>query len=190
MPLPKSSPFAIALPFLLSLSLAGSALAQDLPSPESLLAGAGEQGALMKQYRDILRNPDADIRHSAFMKLAVVEDPLIRQMAYDEAFSAADATMRLLALRYSLFDRENIVVSFPGTDLPPRAYRILNKDYSNGEFLAQSGPRAAGRVQGMKVMMQYNACALELTLNDEDRLVGEQICSDQKLPIEIDLRGM
>lgn len=179
-----------ALTLALSLAFAGSSLAQDLPSPESLLAGAGEQGALMNQYREILRNPDPDIRHSAFMKLAVVEDPLVRQMAYDEAFSAADATMRMLALRYSLFDRANIVVSFPGSDLPPRSYRLLERNFSNGEFLAQSGARSPGRVQGLQVVMEYNQCILELVLNDDDILAGEQKCPDEKLPIEINLRGM
>ncbi len=174
----------------LSLLFAGSTLAQDLPSPESLLSGAEEQGTLMSQYRDILRNPDADIRHSAFMKLAVVEDPLVRQMAYDEAFSAADASMRMLALRFSLFDRENIVVEFPGTDLPPKSYRLLERNYSNGEFLAQSGPRSLGRVQGLQVVIQYNLCVLELVLNDDDALIGEQICADEKLPIKVNLRGI
>lgn len=179
-----------SLALALSLTCATSLPAQDLPSPESLLAGADEQGALMNQYRDILRNPDPDIRHSAFTKLAVVEDPLVRQMAFDEGFSAADATMRMLALRYSLFDRERIVVEFPGTDLPPQSYRLIERDYSNGDFVAQSGATRPGRVQGLQVVIEYNQCILELVLNDDDALVGEQVCPDQRLPIEINLRGL
>ena len=172
------------------LALSAPTTAQDLPSPESLLAGASEQGALMNKYREILRNPDADIRHSAFIQLAVVDDPLIRQMAYDEAFSASDATRRALALRYSLFDRESIVVQFPGTGQPPDAYRLVERNYSTGEFVARSGNTRPGRVQGLQVMIEYNRCMLDLNLNDDDMLVGEQICAEQRIPIQVDLRGM
>lgn len=171
-------------------ALSAPAPAQTLPSPESLLAGASEQGALMDKYREILRNPDADIRHSAFIQLAVVEDPLIRQMAYDEAFSASDATLRALALRYSLFDRESIIVQYPGSELPPDAYRLVERNYSTGEFVARSGNTRPGRVQGLQVMIEYNRCMLELALNDDDMLVGEQICAEQRIPIQVDLRGM
>lgn len=167
--------------------LAGPAAADGkLPSPDSLRKSAQESGTLLDQYREILRDPDASTRMSAFIQLSRVDDPIIREMAYSEAFGSSDADLRALALKYSLFDRKIFVVEYLDDSAAPEPYQLRNGDLINGDFTFNAGQ---GRAQGTTVQIQISGCTSKLVLDDADMLLGDLTCEDKRTPIRIDLRG-
>ncbi len=174
----------------LALGSAGQASAQALPSPDALRGAATEQAALLQQYREIMRDPDANVRLAAFTQLAVVEDPVVRQMAYDEAFGSTDRLLRAMALRYSFFDRAEFTLRFPSSSDQPVTVPLRGRDRATGDFSYQvDGYRFNGRVQGLTVEMPRSGCALLFRLDDEDMLMGEANCGGTIRPVMIDLRG-
>ncbi len=166
---------------------ASGAQAQALPDPAALLASAQQTGGLIQQYRDILRNPDANVRLAAFIQLARVDDPVVRQMAYDEGFASSDALLRNMALRYSFFDRSHFIITYADGATQAETYRIPESDLTTGEFRFANG--YPGRVQGSKVQLTYGECVYDFALDDEDLLVGEETCRGERKPVTIDLRG-
>lgn len=179
---------------LLALALVGvtgAAAAQALPSPDALRSAATENAGLLQQYREIMRDPDPNVRLSAFTQLAVVDDPVIRQMAYDEAFGSTDSMLRAMALRYSFFDRAQFTMRFPSSTDQPITVSIESRDHSTGDFRHRVGVGAPniGRVQGFAVEMLLDRCDYAFLLNDEDMLVGESNCRGTIRPVMIDLRG-
>ena len=177
----------------LSVFLSGISIAaaQSLPSPDALRAAANKDSALMEQYREILRDPDPNVRLSAFTQLARVDSPIYRHMAYDEAFASGDHTLRALALKYSLFDRSNIIIHYPGTDSAPEKFDLTKFDLTNGDFVIRgSGYSWSARVQGLSVHISFRSeCAADLTLDDDDVLTGVLNCQKKQQKAVIDLRG-
>ena len=167
------------------------ATAQSLPSPDDLRAAAGKDSELMEQYRDILRDPDPNVRLSAFTKLARVESPIYRHMAYDEAFASGDHTLRALALKYSLFDRSDIIIHYPGSEIAPEKFDLKKFNLTNGDFeVYRGGYTWSGRVQGLSVHISFRSeCAVDFTLNDDDVLTGLLKCNKKQQKAVIDLRG-
>ena len=174
----------------MALAMAGQASAQALPSPEELRGEATEKSALLQQYREIMRDPDANVRLAAFTQLAAVDDPVVRQMAYDEAFGSTDRLLRSIALRYSFFDRNEVTLRFPSSTEQPVTVPLRDRDHTTGNFnYFVDGSRYNGRVQGLTVEMPRRGCALLFRLNDEDMLMGEANCDGTIRPVMIDLRG-
>lgn len=169
------------------LAAGAGAAADKLPSPESLLKSAQESGTLLDQYRDVLRNPDASVRMSAFVQLARVDDPIVREMAYSEAFGSSDADLRALALKYSFFDRREFVIEYLDDSRPPQPIPLRKPDLVTGDFDFVGG---TGRSQGTTVQIQFGGnCSTKLALDDADMLLGDLVCPDGRTPIRIDLRG-
>jgi len=178
--------------YLVALALISAAQlsAQSLPSPDALRGEATEKSALLQQYREIMRDPDANVRLAAFTQLAVVDDPVVRQMAYDEAFASTDRHLRSMALRYSFFDRTELTLRFPSSSNVPVTVPFRTKDHTTGDFSYHvDGFRFNGRVQGLTVEMPRRGCALFFQLDDEDKLMGEANCDGTVSPVMIDLRG-
>lgn len=166
------------------------ATAQSLPSPDSLRAAANKDSVLMQQYRDILRDSDPAVRLSAFVQLSRVDNPIYRRMAYDEAFASGDYTLRALALKYSLFDRTDIIIHYPGTEAPPERFSLRKFDLANGDFVIRDHNDRKGRVQGLSVHIQFSkGCAADFELDDSDVLSGVLNCDKTQYPAQIDLRG-
>lgn len=181
----------VAVVLLSHLAVGAAAAGPSLPSPESLRSAAVKTAGLIEQYRQILRDPDANVRLAAFTQLARVDDPVIRQIAYEEGFASSDKLLRAMALKFSLFDRKALILESPDSDAPPATFAMREEDLTTGDFsYTAAASLLNGRVQGLSVHLGlFGGCTADLNLNDEDKLLGEQRCPKEKKPVQIDLRG-
>ncbi len=164
------------------------ARADSLPDPEDVLADVGGDAVKIEQYRQALRSPDANERLAAFVAMAGVDHPVVRQIAYEEGFASSDLQLRSLALRYRFFDRETFRVRYLDGNSQPVLITIVDPNWTNGDFKAYRGASRPGKVQGLSVEFE-TGCTVLLELNDEDRLVGTEICNETRRDVEVDIRG-
>ncbi|MEM7121954.1 MAG: hypothetical protein AAF563_11795 [Pseudomonadota bacterium] len=179
------SAFMIAL---LMLGVSAFARAESLPDPEELLADVGGDAAKIEQYRQAMRDPDANARLAAFIAMAGTDHPIVRQIAYEEGFASSDMQLRAMALRYSLFDRETFRIRYLDGNSQPLMVTIKDPNWTNGDFTAYRGGNRPGKVQGLSVEFE-TGCTVLLELNDEDMLVGTEICGETRRDVEVDIRG-
>lgn len=189
---------------------AASVVAADSGTDRSLANRITQRAEALKQYRDLLANPDQNIRLAALDEMTKSDSPTVRELAYKIGFSSPDETMRSLAL-YSIFSRRlsEVIVHVTNMDAVPESFAktfgsrlalgIRNFDHAKGQFVVATpwpGSRG-GQVSGLSVVFtkgnryeENPGCNLNLHLEDGAILKGEMLCGGFSGPVQVTIKLM
>ena len=174
---------------------ATTAVAQ--PSADELIAQAQERAAKITEYREVLNHPDQNVRLAALDIMLKSEDPVMREIAYNQAFISADETMRAVALRNRLKHLSEFTFTLSLTEEPTELektaiveqlqgiYGIAINDYDvdSGKISKFNGDsRNTGQVSGTSLVLDHamRSCRGDLTLGEGPNLVGTFTCSHSR----------
>ncbi len=181
----------------LTTALFATAPAYAQPSADEILKQAQERASVIEEYRQLLNNPDQNVRVAGLDVMLKSDDSAMREIAFSIAFASADDTMRAIALKnkFSYLKTLNFQLSLPEqpteleetgiVDAFSRVYSIQLETYdaNTGEFTLKSGTaKSPGQVAGigMDFNDKYFRCNASLTLGDGPELVGMLNCSHPK----------
>lgn len=172
-------------------------VAVSQPSAEELMAQAKERAARIAEYRDILNNPDQNVRLAALDIMLQSDDPVMREVAYKQGFISADDTMRAVALRNRLNDLREFTFQLSLTDSPTEVEKQAIVEEFQGiygiqirEYDVNSGKvvkfndyhQNSGQVSGISLVLNFEAkrCRGDFTLGDGPVLEGTITCSNKR----------
>ena len=181
----------VLLGSLLASSFSSVAFSEQL-SPEDIIKQAQERASQISKYRELLSNPDQNVRVAALDVMLKSDDPAMREIAFNIAFVSADSAMRGIALRnkflylktltFSLELKENASKSeqIEIENKFANAYVVKIKQYdSNTGIIESRNIYFTGQVSGTGMSFNNNQdyCSADMVLNDEVELVGTLNCA-------------
>jgi len=176
-------------------ALLAAAPAHSQSSADEILKQAQERASTIEEYRQLLNNPDQNVRVAGLDVMLKSDDPAMREIAFSIAFASADDTMRAIALKnkFNYLKTLNFKLILPEqptelektgiVDTFSKAFTIQLDSYdaNTGELIFRSG-NGQGQVAGigMDFNDKYFRCNASLTLGDGPELVGMLNCSHPK----------
>lgn len=182
---------APVLCLLASLLASGPSVGQS--SADELLARAQERAAKIAEYREVLNNPDQNVRLAALDIMLQSDDPVMREVAYNQGFISADDTMRAVTLRNRLSDLSEFTFQLSLTDNPTEVekqaitaefqgiygVRIQEYELDTGKVIQFNGrSQNTGQVSGTSLVLNFGVkhCRGDFTLGDGPVLEGTITC--------------
>jgi hypothetical protein len=173
--------------------LTGVALAQTAGVDHvevDLIEKARARARQVEETKQVLGDPDQNVRLAAFEAMVGSDDLLLRELALDAGLASTDQLLRGLALRYTVLGLEQLNLTLaPDASAPKpvqeRVQAYLEKtgrnfvlnidpdrvDLPRGTFGAGS-PSNSGNVSGTVVTFDYGYYTGELHLQDDNTLAG------------------
>tara|TARA_R110002073_G_scaffold940_7_gene6996 strand:+ start:32877 stop:33494 length:618 start_codon:yes stop_codon:yes gene_type:complete len=192
-----SIPYARQLIAVLLCSSVVAVSAVAAPGADELIAQAQERAAKITEYREVLNHPDQNVRLAALDIMLKSEDPVMREIAYNQAFISADETMRAVALRNRLKDLSEFTFTLSLTEKPTELEKTAILENLQGiygiainAYDVDSGKisefndyyRNTGQVSGTSLVLDdaNKSCRGDFTLGDGPTLVGTFTCTHNK----------
>jgi len=163
---------------------------------DDMLKQIQERAAKVKQYRELLGNPDQTIRISALDVMLKSDDHVMRELAFNLGFSSADDAMRAIALKNKIVYMKQLNFNLSLTETPTEvekkgileefsyAYSIDIQDYdiNSGAFKFRNYGRSKGQVSGTGLSLQDNSynCSANTALSEGATLMGTLKCTAGK----------
>ena len=171
-------------------------------SSDDMLKQIQERAAKVKQFKELLNNPDQTIRVSALDVMLKSNDQVMRELAFNQGFSSADAAMNAIALKNKINYMQQLNFTLKLTDNPTEeekksiteyysnkySIQISEYDLNTGSFTFRAGK---GQVSGAQVSTQYSAgtrCSSNSRLSDSALLKGTLKCSNGNYLMELQLQ--
>ena len=159
-------------------------------SSDDMLKQIQERAAKVKQFKELLNNPDQTVRVSALDVMLKSNDPVMRELAFNLGFSSADAAMNAIALKNKIKYMKQLNFNLTLTDSPTALekkaiqetfsnnYYIEIKDYDSntGSFLTHRY-RGKGQVSGSEISTISKDCSTNVRVSDGASLKGVLKCS-------------
>lgn len=158
---------------------------------EDMLKQIQERAAKVKQYRELLGNPDQTIRISALDVMLKSDDHVMRELAFNLGFSSADDAMRAIALKNKLVYMKQLNFNLSLTETPTEvekkaileqfshAFSIDIQDYdiNSGAFKFSSRSGNTGQISGTGISLQSYRCSANAALSEGATLIGVLKCT-------------
>jgi len=159
---------------------------------DDMLKQIQERAAKVKQYRELLGNPDQTIRISALDVMLKSDDHVMRELAFNLGFSSADDAMRAIALKNKIVYMKHLNFSLSLTKTPTEIEKkgILQKfshaysidiqgyDINSGAFKFGRYGKLKGQVSGTGVSLQSTYCSANIALSEGATLTGTLKCTN------------
>lgn len=182
------SPRILALIGLFAILAVPPMPAADLPDPDALRTKASEQSKRLNKYRELMADPDPNIRISAFKALIETNDPALRKIAFDAALTSADPVLRNIGLKYKLFSMNKLMFNWRDGGRTTSA-GMRDHDYATGNFQVRASRTYSARVIGDRVEFDgvWN-CSGALEFDGDRRVTGTLKCDEEQVPAYIVIR--
>lgn len=170
-------------------SLSFSALAQT--SAAQIVEQARERARQLDEIKQVLNDPDQNVRLAAFEAMVDSGDPLMRELALDAGIASTDQVLRGLALKYAVLSLEQLNLSLildPGApkEVQEKSRAYLEKtgssfvlkidtksvDVARGYFHLPGNSNRTGNISGLVLTFDYGYHTGELHLQDDNTLAG------------------
>lgn len=179
----RSMPLHLALLSSLLLSLP----VHSQPSADEIIAQAQQRAGKIDEYRQLLNNPDQNVRLAGLDILLKSDDPAMREIAFSLGFASLDDTMRAITLKNRFSDLKVLNFQMSLRDKPTETeksaivekfggvYAVKLKSYDvNTGWLVFSG--GEGQVVGTGLDFQRDRCRGSFLLGEGAVLEGVINC--------------
>ncbi len=161
-------------------------------TPEDILKQAQERANQISKYRELLSNPDQNVRVAALDVMLKSDDPAMREIAFNIAFVSADSAMRGIALRNKFIYLQTLTFSLELRENASELEKTIIKDkfaYTYNLELKKYDPNSGiiefrnsnikGQVSGtgMSFNNRSDHCNADMVLDDGAELVGTLNCT-------------
>lgn len=172
----------------LALAVATDGWAQ---SAAEIIEQARARARQVEEIKQVLNDPDQNVRLAAFEAMVGSDDALMRELALDAGLNSTDQVLRGMALRHAVLGLAQLTISLAVDESAPkeiqessREFLLKNgsvytmtideksKDLSTGAFHAVGQPSHRGNVSGLVVTFKYSYYSGELHLQDDNTLAG------------------
>ena len=171
------------------IATAATVAADSLPDPEALRSKAQEKSSRLDGYRQLMNDPDPNVKIEAFKALYETQDPALRKIAFDIALTSADPVLRNMALKYKIFSMNQLMLNWDDGARTSSVAVDPKADLATGNFRIFSRTWQSARVIGDRVEFDgIDKCSGALEFDGDRRLVGELQCQGEQAPIYIVIR--
>ncbi|MFX3658242.1 MAG: hypothetical protein ACN6I7_03710 [bacterium] len=169
--------------------LAVDAIAQT--SVTDVIEQARARARQIEEVKQVLNDPDQNVRLAAFEAMVGSSDALMRELALDAGLASTDQVLRGLALKHVVLGLEQLTITLTTDTAAPgpsqeRARAYLEKtgpslqleidtkktDFGRGMFHQPGNTSRSGNVSGLVVTFNYGYHTGELHLQDDNTLAG------------------
>jgi hypothetical protein len=173
---------------LLALAIAAEGWAQ---SAAEIVEQARARARQVEEIKQVLNDPDQNVRLAAFEAMVGSDDSLMRELALDAGLNSTDQVLRGLALRHAVLGLAQLTLTLTVDDSAPKSTQETTRDYleksgstyvmaidqktkdlSTGAFNLPSYANHRGNVSGLVVTFNYSNYIGELHLQDDNTLAG------------------
>lgn len=170
-------------------SLSYSALAQT--SAAQIVEQARERARQLDEIKQVLNDPDQNVRLAAFEAMVDSGDPLMRELALDAGIASTDQVLRGLALKYAVLSLEQLNITLSLDPDAPKEVQEKSRTYlektgagfvlkidtksvdiPRGYFQQPGNSNRTGNISGLILTFDYAYHAGELHLQDDNTLAG------------------
>lgn len=173
---------------LLAMTMTLDALAQA--SPSEIIDQARARARHIEEIKQVLSDPDQNVRLAAFEAMVTSDDPLMRELALDAGLASTDRVLRGLALRHAVLGLAQLTITLAVDDSAPKPVQERTRDHlekSGNSYVAPIDPKGSdltngafhsgnakyrGNVSGLVVTFSYPYYTGELHLQDDNSLAG------------------
>jgi len=175
--------------FLIFLVASAEALAQA--NTADIIEQARARARQVEEIKQVLTDPDQNVRLAAFEGMVDSGDPLMREIALDTGLASTDRVLRGLALKHTILGLAQLSITLTVDDSAPKpvqdkSVKYLEKngnnyiltfdpkgsDLNRGFFHPPGNLHWAGNVSGTVVTFNYGKYTGELILQDDNTLAG------------------
>lgn len=173
---------------LLALGVAADAWAQ---STAEIIEQARARARQVEEIKQVLNDPDQNVRLAAFEAMVGSDDSLMRELALDAGMNSTDQVLRGMALRHAVLGLSQLTFTLAVDSSAPKVIQDSSreflekngnsyvmamdpktKDLLTGEFSLPGNPNHRGNVSGQVVTFKYPYYTGELHLQDDNTLAG------------------
>lgn len=173
---------------LLALTLAADAWAQ---SAAEIIEQARARARQVEEIKQVLNDPDQNVRLAAFEAMVGSDDSLMRELALDAGLNSTDQVLRGMALRQAVLGLSQLTITLAVDTSAPKAIQDSSreflekngssyvmaidpktKDLSTGAFNLPGNTNQRGNVSGQVVTFKYSTHTGELHLQEDNTLAG------------------
>lgn len=156
-----------------------------------IIEKARERARQVDEIKQVLNDPDQNVRLAAFEAMVGSDDPLMRELALDAGLSSTDQVLRGMALKHAVLNLAAIHVTLAVDESAPkpvqervqaylqksgRTYQVeidpKSVNPERGSFYGRGNPSHSGNVSGTVVTFSYGYYTGELHLQDDNTLAG------------------
>jgi hypothetical protein len=175
----------------LALALVFSADALAQASAADIIEEARARARQVEELKQILNDPDQNVRLAAFEAMVASDDPLMRELALDAGLASTDQVLRGMALRHAVLSLKQLNITLSADESAPKPVQELStayltksgnnyvlvmdpktSDVTRGTFNAPGNTSHTGNVSGLVVTFNYQYYTGELHLQDDNTLGG------------------
>jgi len=168
-------------------------------SSDEMLREIQERANKVKQFKELLGNPDQTVRVSALDVMLKSDDQVMKEIAFNLGFASADDTMRAIALKNKILYMKYLNFDLTLTDKPNKGekksilnfYRVNVQEYNvnSGAFNFGKYGHSRGQVSGTGLNLQSNSgCNANTILSEGAMLKGSLKCPQGNYLMELQLQ--
>ena len=172
----------------LALSLAADAWAQ---STAEIIEQARARARQVEEIKQVLNDPDQNVRLAAFEAMVGSDDSLMRELALDAGMNSTDQVLRGMALRQAVLGLSQLAITLTVDNTAPKAIQDSSREFlekngnsyvmaidpktrdlSTGAFSQPGNTQSRGNISGLVVTFKYTYYTGELYLQEDNTLAG------------------
>lgn len=175
--------------FAILTTLCIEAMAQ--PSAADIVEQARERARQLDEIKQVLNDPDQNVRLAAFEAMVSTGDPLMRELALDAGLASTDQVLRGLAFKHAVLGLSQLNITLTLDPAAPKESQekvqaYLQKtganwqleidpktvDLGRGYFQLPGNATRNGNISGLVLTFNYGYHTGELYLQDDNTLGG------------------
>jgi hypothetical protein len=173
---------------LLALAVAADGWAQ---SAAEIIEQARARARQVEEIKQVLNDPDQNVRLAAFEAMVGSDDSLMRELALDAGLNSTDEVLRGMALRQAVLGLAQLTITLAVDTAAPKAIQDSSREFlekngnsyvmaidpktrdlSTGAFNMPGNVNQRGNVSGRVVTFKYPYYTGELHLQEDNTLAG------------------
>lgn len=173
---------------LLALGVAADGWAQ---SAAEIIEQARARARQVEEIKQVLNDPDQNVRLAAFEAMVGSDDSLMRELALDAGLNSTDEVLRGMALRQAVLGLAQLTITLAVDTAAPKAIQDSSREFlekngnsyvmaidpktrdlSTGAFNMPGNVNQRGNVSGRVVTFKYPYYTGELHLQEDNTLAG------------------
>lgn len=173
---------------LLALAVAADGWAQ---SAAEIIEQARARARQVEEIKQVLNDPDQNVRLAAFEAMVGSDDSLMRELALDAGLNSTDEVLRGMALRHAVLSLAQLTVTLAVDTAAPKAIQDSSREFlekngssyvmaidpktrdlSTGAFNMPGNVNQRGNISGRVVTFKYSYYTGELHLQEDNTLAG------------------
>lgn len=180
--------WGMAVAGLLALAIAADGWAQ---SAAEIIEQARARARQVEEIKQVLNDPDQNVRLAAFEAMVGSDDSLMRELALDAGLNSTDEVLRGLALRHAVLSLAQLTITLAVDTAAPKAIQDSSREFlekngnsyvmaidpktrdlPTGAFSMPGNVNQRGNVSGRVVTFKYPYYTGELHLQEDNTLAG------------------